>query len=568
MRGARCEVRSAKYRSVAGLVALLSLVTGLNLVVFKKDFFSASVMLVLAAALVSGGVWVGLTLAAMTRHSRQEGKSLYGLNTVVASTLFLGICMVVYAFAQHWDQSWDLTQEGRRKLSPQTIQVLEALNKDVSVICFFLQIDDELVRIAESKTERFLEQCRKYTPRLKVEFLDPQVDRERLEALNVSHHSTQGTVVLRCGTRQRVITVGGASPRLEERDFTNGLINVVRNSQPKVCFLTGHGERDILNSDEREGASILKVLLEGESYLAERIAIRLTDPEVPADCDILFVNGLGLKGGQADLHPEEIHAIQEYLNQGGRLLILLEPTARMSMALGQAEQLRPWLEDRYGVVVGRDVLVSSSTEISVELSSDPGPFEDSDPVAPFRGCFNNTHPVTRGFGQTMLLRLARTVRAAAEVPDHVVCTELLRTAPDFWAETNVDLLFKTGKVYRQPDEPVGPQSVAVAVTAKTDAPVTDGGRPRDARLIVVGDGDFTANGQLGIPGHLNFVLNAIAWLSETEELIAIRPTGKEDLPVFLSTGEERAIVWISVLGTLQAVLAVGLVTYMLRRKYQ
>jgi hypothetical protein len=71
-----------------------------------------------------------------------------------------------------------------------------------------------------------------------------------------------------------------------------------------------------------------------------------------------------------------------------------------------------------------------------------------------------------------------------------------------------------------------------------------------------------------VGGHLNFVMNAMAWLAETEELIAIRPTGKEDRPLMLSEGQQRAIVWIAVLGTLQAAAAAGVAVYLYRRKYQ
>ena len=559
-----------RRRTILGFTSLACLAAGLNALVFKKDFFSPWVLGIFGVALVTGLIWVVIMFVGVARHSRQEGRSLYGLNAVITSVLFLGVCMVVYAFAQHWDKSWDLTREGRRKLSPQTIQVLQAMDKDVTVTCFFLQVDDELVRIAQDKTERFLRQCQQYTSRLPVELLDPQVAVARAKELGVTHASTQGTVVVRCGTRQRAITLGGASPRLEERDFTNALINVLRNAQPKVCFLTGHGERDIFDGDEKEGGTMLKAVLEGESYRTEQIVIRLASPEIPPDCDVLVINGLGLKGGSADLHPQEIQALQVYLDRGGRVLMLLEPTDGTPGANGRPEQLRPWLERRYGVLVGNDVLVSPNSQASIELSNDTRLFpQDEEPTVAFRGCFNNEHPVTRTFAQQMLFRLAGTVRCAEKTPQNVTCTELLRTPPDFWPETDLALLFKAGKVYKRPDEVPGAYGIAVAVTAKTNVSATDAGPTRDARMVVVGDADFTANGQFGaIPGHLNFFLNAIAWLSESEELIAIRPSGKEDLPVILSDAEQRTIVWSSVLGVLQVVAATGLIVHIYRRKYQ
>ena len=111
--------------------------------------------------------------------------------------------------------------------------------------------------------------------------------------------------------------------------------------------------------------------------------------------------------------------------------------------------------------------------------------------------------------------------------------------------------------------------MAVAVTAKTDFQIGASGQTRDARIVVVGDSDFASNGQVAaIPGNLNFILNIMAWLTENEELIAIRPTGKDDLPVMLSDFDQRLIAWVAVLGTVQTVIVAGFVVHLLRRKYQ
>lgn len=109
----------------------------------------------------------------------------------------------------------------------------------------------------------------------------------------------------------------------------------------------------------------------------------------------------------------------------------------------------------------------------------------------------------------------------------------------------------------------------MAVTAKTDTLIGDSGQTRDARVVVVGDSDFASNGQVAaIPGNLNFLLNVMAWLTENEELIAIRPSGKQDPPVILSDSDQRAIVWVAVLGAVQTVIAAGFVVHLLRRKHQ
>lgn len=552
-------------RRLVGAIALGLFAVALNVLVWQQQLFSAGVLAPLGLGVVFGLGWVALIVRSAAAKSAVEGHVAGGLNAVLSSVVFLGICIVIYAFTQHWDKAWDLTQEGRRDLSPQTVQVLQSMTGEVQVICFFIAVDDELVLIARDKTLRFLGQCRKYTGLLKVEVLDPDVERARLEALGITHASTQGTVVIRSGPRQRVITLAGGSPRLEERDFTNALINVLRSAESKVGYLQGHEERDLGDQSE-QGASMLKNLLEGEAYKVEPVQIKISYPEVPADCDMLLINN-----PRGDLHPQELSAIETYLDKGGRLMVLLEPWKTVVQGTSGTEHLRPWLESRYGVVVGGDVAINAKQKNmwEVELRADNAPFEGVEKgFMEFRGSYNSAHPITSRADQVMLLQACRTVSAAAKPPEGDIVTELLRTPPDFWAETDVSKLAETGATKKDTEEKGGPLSLAVAVVARGKGAGTDGKPARDARLVVMGDADFVSNGRLSNAGHVNFMLDAVAWLTEREELIAIRPSGKEDQPIVLSDLQRRSVAWISTLFTVQMVAAVGLAVYLVRRKYQ
>jgi len=545
-------------------VALAALAVALNLMVGAREVFSLWVVVPLGLSALFGILWAVLALGGLAGQARFEGRAAGILNAVFSSVIFLGICMVIFAMAKAWDVSWDLTQEGRRDLSPQTVQVLRGMTKEVKVTCFFLNVEEELVLIARDKTQRFLEQCQRYTDLLKVEFLDPQVDRARLEALDVTHKSVQGTVVLNAGARQRVITLSGGSPRMEERDFTNALVNVLRDAEPKVCFLTGHHERDILD-EEDSGASMLKNLLEGEGYKTERIGIKISAPEIPADCDVLVIHN-----PTGDLHPQEIRALDAFVDRGGRLFVTLDPwkTVRQGRS---SEQLRPWLERRFGVVVGSDMLLTNqqTNPWQLELTTDKQPFEKTDEgFMKFRGCFNAEHPITRGFDQSMLLEACRTVQAAEKLYEGMSVDALLRSTPDFWAETDVAKVFETRQAQKDAGERQGPLTLAAASAVAVKTGVAGSGNSREARLVAVGDSEFASNYRMNVPGNFNFVLNSIAWLSEHEELIAIRPTGKEDPPLVLSDRQQRAVVWVSTLFTAQLVVAAGLAVFWLRRKHQ
>ena len=264
------------FRLFVGLVALALIAAGLNLLVWRQSLFGIEVMACLGGGMALGLVWVVLRLTASRAGSPLlQGREAGALNAALGSFFFLGICVVTYALVSQSDASWDLTQEGRRELSPQTIQVLQNMDTQVEVFCFFLNVDEQLVRIARTKTERFLDQCQQHTSLLKVQVKDPQVAVATLQELGINFASPQGTVVLRAGARKRAISLTGGSPRLEERDFVNALINVLRSSEPKVRYLTGHEERDLTDTKSPGGAGgIVEVLI-------STVPIRLDRHPVP-----------------------------------------------------------------------------------------------------------------------------------------------------------------------------------------------------------------------------------------------------------------------------------------------
>ncbi|MBI1319398.1 MAG: hypothetical protein GC168_10700 [Candidatus Hydrogenedens sp.] len=552
------------YR-IAGILSLALLAAALNLLAWTQSPFNAGVLFSLAGSAIAGLAWLVLLFTTGTARSVLEGRAIGGLNAVVSSLFFLGICVVAYAFAESNDQSWDLTREGRRELAPQTIQVLQSMNQEVRVIGFFLNVDDELANIGKEKTERFVAQCQQYSPLLQWEVQDPQVAVATMEDLGINFASPQGTIVIKSGSRQRVITLQGGSPRLEERDFTNALINVLRDAEPKVYYLTGHDERDLQDSKTPAGAGGILEILTRESYQVEPLSIGTAHPTLPEDADILVVNN-----PKGDLRQDEIAALDDFVERGGRMLFLLDPWVRVDHGLAQREFLRPWLRERFGIAIDSDLVLSESGDnrFETKLDFDQTPYLDIDEMPPaYRGSYHAEHPITRGFDQLMAWQASRSVSVAEDKPKNVAALEIVRTLPATWGETRLVELQKEGTAVIDPDEAKGPLPLVVAAARERESKVEDG-RPRDARVVVIGNSSFAANGQVTFPGNINFLLNAFAWLSESEDLIAIRPSGVSDPPLMLDDTQRRVVLWVSCLLTMQLFAAAGAAVYLLRGRNQ
>lgn len=554
-----------KLRTITGFAALVALALGLNLLVFTEDPFALWVVGPFLAAVVLALLWLGLRL--WGARGTGQAATMRGLNAVVGSLLFLAICVTLYAMVKRSDASWDLTREGRRTLSPQTQQVLGSLDEDVTAYCLFVRAGDEKVDTVQDKTRRFLERCQRYTDHLKIEFIDPQRNPDRLQELNVLRVSPVGTVVLKSGTRQRELPLSDVTSRLEERDFTNALVNVAQDAQPKVYFLTGHGERDILNSDRQNGGSDFALWLHKESYEVARHLIAYTNPEIPEDCDILIIAGY-----ENDLHPHEVQAMEQYVRRGGRLLVMADPARVLNPSQQTVEQFRPWLERTLGVRIGSDIVVSPLLEnegLKVMLIPDfniLGLGSEGRSEA-FRGSFNAEHPITRSFDMQMLWSGVRSVTFIDNPPGDVSGSILLKSTPGTWAEEDLELLETQRKIEQGADERKGPVPVAVAASLRTQSSEPSG-VAREARAVIIGDADITKNEVIAQKANHNFLLNVVAWLSENEELIAIRPVGEEGDPLVLSKRERQTIAWVSSLGNVQVVALLGVVAWYRRRRHQ
>lgn len=551
-------------RKLLGIIGILSAALAVNVVLITGKPFSQLVLTAVSIAILAGLFWVALAAIGAFQKRRGDERVMQGVRTLVASTLMLGICIVIYAFAARWNVSWDLTQEGRAPLAPLTVQVLRGLDTEVEVIAFFSGLEDRVVSIAKDKTTRFLNRCTALAPELlKVELLDIEANPLLAQELGIGSisRSASGIIVVRAGGKKRIIALDGVNPKLNEQEFTNAIINVIRAESMKVYFMEGHDELGVAHSDAVRRIQVLSKQLLDEGYERGIVTLDPRNPVIPRDCGILAI-----LAPERELSPGELAAIQDYTDQGGRLFIALDPVVQSQSGLSSDDRLRGWLENYWGISVGLDMLVTLSLENqeSVLLTPDLTDFPENED-GPFKGSFNYQHPITRGFAGQMLWLVTRSVTATSTRPEGVVRDPILRSQQEVFAETRLDMLIKGQS--NPEGKQLGPIPVAMAGTMKTDVKVGDTERTRDARIVVTGDGTFLTDGKLGTNKYnLDLALNMFAWLSETEELIGERADDEGAKPLILSTKEQQAIAWIATLGVLQVVIVIGLVVYALRRR--
>jgi len=281
-------------------------------------------------------------------------------------------------------------------------------------------------------------------------------------------------------------------------------------------FVQGHGE---VGLQAREGAPTLAqaaAALGQEGYRVE--PLNLVQAEIPEDANVLV-----LAGPQRALFPGEVEKLQDYLAEGGRLLLLIGPRVDAG--------LDPLLEE-WGVVLGDDIILEASS-ISQLLGTGPAVALVTD---------YGDHPITAPLAAQRLMTLfplARSVETQAR--EGIQATPLLRTGPQSWGETSPEL--ERGPLQFDPDQDKpGPLTLGVALTRRLDADQADTGSPQEARLVVIGNVNFALNGNLRQQGNRDLFLNTLNWLTEQTEQISIRPKSITDRRLTLTGQNFRWLV--------------------------
>ncbi|MGH7302132.1 MAG: GldG family protein [Candidatus Rokuibacteriota bacterium] len=472
---------------------------------FRWTMLAVGVVLVLASLLARVEDFRGLFGRRVMR---------YGVNTAVAVALVLGATVVVQALSFRHSARWDLTENKRFSLSPQTVQLLGSLKTDVSAVAFF-RSDQPGKRTAEDLLKQY---ARYSSGKFTWKSADP--DREPGLARRYGIES-YGTIVLETKAKSEKVLDA------EEEKLTNGLVKVTREGKRVVYVIQGHGEAELGNTD-RPGFSEAKSAMEKANYEVKPLVLARAG-KIPDDATVVI-----LAGPRNDLLPPETEALDAYLGRGGKVLAMVNPF--------QNEGLKKHLV-KYGFQLDDDLVVEQSPV---------GRIFGTGPEVPIIQQYE-PHPITRDLGGvTTLFPLTRSITALKSPPKGVNVQLLARTSPDSWGETNrADL--QRGMAKPDPQDLKGP--LAVAAVATMDK----------ARIVVYGTSNLAANQFLNIQGNRDFFLNTVSWLAEEEDQISVRPKDVKQTPVFMSSNQAQVVFLLPVI-VLPALVVVGGIIAVVRRR--
>ncbi|MCX7887265.1 MAG: GldG family protein [Verrucomicrobiae bacterium] len=227
---------------------------------------------------------------ALNIPSLRQRRWRIGLHVLVqVVALLLVVVMVNWFLARHHPKRWDLSRGHYYKLSPKTEQGLKSLRQPLDIVVYIpRESSRDFVQKALHDTRNLLKEFENVArKKLRVEYVDPDRDLNRARQLAEKYRiDSPDQIVFACGERSKLVKLddtveveGGPlqTPRIRffkgEGVFLSAILSVTEGKPPKVYFLTGHGERDPDNTDERSGYSVPVRLHKTRQHRGEKVEL-------------------------------------------------------------------------------------------------------------------------------------------------------------------------------------------------------------------------------------------------------------------------------------------------------
>lgn len=509
-------------------------------------------------------LWFLLDFENFIAFFRRKGTK-YGASSgvIVLLVLLIIIGIGVLTVRPRFNKSYDATKSSLNTLSDQSLKIINKLKSekiDIKIVAFFdgdqtSETFKDLIHLYESKGALF-----------SIEYIDPQRERTRAIAEKIT---SSNTVIFRLGERESRLTT------FNEEKITNALVNVLKATKKKIYFTKGHGEGEI-KGQEAEGFAIVVESLQSNKYDVSVLNL-LESPKVPEDADLVIV-----AGPQYDFKPQELTILEDYLKNGGALLVMIDATKPVVIMNSMIE--------KFGVRLQNDFLALSSNDPNVQhryLSPDQVIVTE----------FDQFNAVTKDFakqsGVAMLMQSARSLEDVPTNPNSMKTTMVAKTANSVVqvkdVKTVADLKNLKPEKFSVTSSPViavsvGKSSKVLSVLDKTAEPImsiqkegqkegedkkanTSKEKFKEIRLIVAGSSQFARNaGVQYATGNLDMFMNMVSYLLQDDDFISIRPKDPEKTTIKLTTGWSQLSLLIIAFVYPFAFLGSGIISWLRRRK--
>lgn len=475
------------------------------------------------------------------------------LNSVAAVGLAFLLMVLVGNIALMNRVRWDASEQQYYNLSDKTMAILDQLNeedRDVVVTALFEE-DHKLYDYVKNLLEEYVYRSHRH---VRVNWVDPFVDRAEAERLGIKYDITAAyTIVVDFEGKSRILSqtdiadmevvAGRDEPVVRtfkgEQALSSAIQSLIEGETPTVYMLLGHGEHRAGDFDPIVGYSDMATIAVRDNIQLAELMIS-ADKKIPEDAAALVIAGPTQKMGEA-----EVEIIEDYLSQGGRLLVLLDAMKET----GMEGMLRRW-----GVALRNDIVI------------DPENTQRGNDVHVRR---YNEHPISMKMHSIVVFILPRSIEPPLDeagkpllINDLQTLVPLLYTSEDSWSETNLE--DSAPKFDEDSGDRRGPIYLGVAIERGAAQDELDV-QIEPSRMVVIGDSDFVSNGAM-IGGNSDLFMSSLNWLLDRDETLPIPAKPLNEVVLTVPRNRFRVLGWINLAVIPSFAVMLGLFVWLRRRK--
>ncbi|MDQ6765559.1 MAG: GldG family protein [Verrucomicrobiota bacterium] len=481
--------------------------------------------------------------------SRSIHRVRIGVNVLVQVALILFLAaMVNYLGFEHY-RRWDLSRDKKYALSDKSKRFLESIKGKVRMTVLFGPGNP----IAQDVQSLLTEYQYAAKGKIDVENIDPERSLSRAKEAFDKYKvvSEESLVIVDYEGRNKTVKASemaeidpgnpmfGEGSKVAafkgEQALTSAMMDLVEGKKNEIGYLLGHKEPQIADAPPtmtnmapepgaRSPISVLKTFIENENIKIQELNL-FDVPAIPAELKTIMI-----VGPQYDLSDREMKLLRDFWEKQGRVLLLLDPTAKTPKLLAFLEEL--------GVKVNDDRLMANIKTGIQEVAR----------VRDVIGHFLPDNPITKrladvrapflGATSSIALSTAEQVRAA-----NIKLQPLVVAEKGYWGEVDYNSDDETVLQFTQGRDHDAPLYFAASIEKGGSA--DERVQANSARMVVVANSTFEQDNALTQDQQgLDFVSGSVNWLLNREQLIGIAPKIPKTLTFTLEENTLRNFRWL------------------------
>ena len=428
-----------------------------------------------------------------------------GSYSFIVSIIVLAIAVVVNVLVKQLPSKYtslDLTEKEYFTISDQTEQLVSGLTDEV-VLYWLVETGTE-----DPYIEQILNRYEDLSDNLKVEKIDYIVF-PSFSAAYTDETVSDNSVIAVCGDNSRYIDYddiyvqdNSANVGFTVLDFygeqtlTNAIVKITSGDTLNIYELSGHGEKELSEYSQELANDVL-----GQNYAMATINLTKYDA-VPGDCACLL-----LTTPQSDLAPQEVDMIIEYLQNGGKMIVVNDLIDEETPNLDE-------LLAYYGIEVVEGIVVDNNVDYYYKTESQIY-------LMPQMNTHVITNPLTE-YGYSVLFPAAQGIGFLDNKRDGVYYGKFLTTSDSSYSKVAG---YQLSTYVNEDGDIMGPFTIGCTVTETVG--------DQACRLCIYTT-TFMLNdtvNEMVSGANFDLFLNTVDWCCDREENISIHPKNMNISPL-------------------------------------